>query len=67
MPVKKYKNPKVPFKWKQFSGDIILWLVRWYGRYALTYNDLKEITAERGLDVDRSTIYVSAVATTGYL
>ncbi|WP_432652163.1 hypothetical protein [Piscirickettsia salmonis] len=21
-----------PFKWKHYSGEIILWLVRWYGR-----------------------------------
>jgi len=38
------------------AGEIILWLVRWYGRYALSYNDLTEIAAERGLSVARSTI-----------
>ena len=32
-------------------------LVRWYGRYALFYNDLKEISGERGLIMERSTIY----------
>lgn len=53
---KKYLVESKPFKWKQFKGDIILWLVRWYGRYALTYNDLKEMAAERGLSVERSTI-----------
>ena len=31
-------------------------MVRWYGRYALSYTDLKEIAAERGLCVERSTI-----------
>jgi len=54
--VKKFKNPDMPFKWKHFQGDIILWLVRWYGRYALSYNDLKEIAEERGLMINRSTI-----------
>ena len=54
---KKYKDASRPFKWKHFAGEIILWLVRWYGRYALSYNDLKEIAAERGLCVERSTIY----------
>ncbi|OAJ33042.1 hypothetical protein A0O36_02768 [Piscirickettsiaceae bacterium NZ-RLO1] len=44
-----------PFKWKHYSGDIILWLVRWYGRYALSYRDLKEMAAERGLELERST------------
>ena len=44
------------FKWKHFVGMIILWLVRWYGRYALSYADLKEMAAERGLQIERSTI-----------
>jgi IS6 family transposase len=53
---KKNKSTKQPFKWKHFCGEIILWLVRWYCRYALSYNDLKEIAIERGLSVERSTI-----------
>jgi putative transposase len=40
---KKNKNTKQPFKWKHFPGEIILWLVRWYCRYALSYGDLKEV------------------------
>lgn len=56
MVVKKFKNAYTPFKWKQFAGEIILWLVRWYCRYALSYNDLKEIAAERHLFIERSTI-----------
>ena len=42
----RFRDNKNPFKWKHFEGDIILWLVRWYGRYALSYNDLVEIAAE---------------------
>jgi IS6 family transposase len=53
---KKNKNTKQPFKWKHFAGEIILWLVRWYCRYALSYNDLKEMAQERGLTLERSTI-----------
>ena len=52
----KIKSSTDSFKWKHFAGDIILWLVRWYCRYALSYSDLKEMTAERGLSVERSTI-----------
>ncbi|PEQ15482.1 IS6 family transposase, partial [Piscirickettsia salmonis] len=52
---KRFKKNQ-PFKWKHYSGEIILWLVRWYGRYALSYRDLKEIAAERGLEIERSTI-----------
>jgi transposase-like protein len=55
--VKRFKDEHNVFKWKHFEGDIILWLVRWYGRYALSYNDLREIAAERGLSVCRLTIY----------
>jgi transposase-like protein len=54
--VKRYKNPNQPFKWKHFAGEIILWLVRWYCRYALSYHNLQEIAAERGLKVERSTL-----------
>ena len=53
---KKSKNAKQPFKWKHFAGEIILWLVRWYCRYALSYGDLKEMVQERGLSLERSTI-----------
>ena len=55
---KKAKNTKHPFKWKHFEGEIILWLVRWYCRYALSYGDLKEIALERGMKIERSTIWL---------
>lgn len=54
---KKHKDAAKPFKWKHAVGEIILWLVRWYSRYALSYRDLKEIAAERGFELDHSTIY----------
>ncbi len=46
-----------PFKWRNFEGQIILRCVRWYLRYGLSYRDLEEIMAERGLGVDHTTIY----------
>ena len=46
----------VLFKWKHFQPEIILLNVRWYCRYALSYRDLEEMMAERGLSVDHSTI-----------
>src|ERR1044071_8785439 len=36
---------------------IILLCVRWYLRYSLTYRDLEEIMAERGVSVDHVTIW----------
>lgn len=44
------------FKWRHFFPDVILLNVRWYCRYALSYRDLEEMMAERGVEVDHSTI-----------
>jgi transposase, IS6 family len=46
-----------PFKWRHFQAEIILLCVRWYVRYSLSYRDLEEIMAERGLSVDHTTLY----------
>lgn len=45
------------FKWRHFQGDVILWAVRWYCRYPVSYRDLEEMLAERGIRVDHTTIY----------
>jgi|SRR5581483_6807130 len=44
------------FKWCHFEAEIILLCIRWYLRSALSYRDLEEIMAERGLAVDHTTI-----------
>ncbi len=44
------------FTWRHFQPEIILLCVRWYLRYALSYRDLEEMMAERGLSVDHTTI-----------
>src|SRR5256885_4801222 len=50
-------NQQHPFKWRHFESEIILLCVRWYLRYSLSYRDLEEMMAERGLFVDHTTIY----------
>jgi IS6 family transposase len=45
------------FKWRHFQGEIILWAVRWYCRYGISYRDLEEMAAERGVEVDHTTVY----------
>jgi len=45
------------FKWRHYEPEIILLCVRWYLRYSLSYRDLEEMMAERGLQVDPTTIY----------
>jgi transposase-like protein len=36
---------------------VITVAVRWYLRYGLSYRDVEELLAERGIDVDRVTVY----------
>ena len=44
------------FRRRHFQDHVIVLCVRWYLRYCLTLRDLEELMAERGLDVDHSTI-----------
>ena len=37
------------FKWKHYEGEIILLNVKQYLKYALSYRNLKEMMAERGV------------------
>jgi transposase-like protein len=45
------------FKWKHFAPEIILWCLRWYGSTPMSYANLGDMLAERGISVNRSTIY----------
>lgn len=45
------------FKYRHYEAQIILLCVRWYLRYGLSYRDLEEMMAERGLSVDHTTIF----------
>ncbi len=49
-----------PFAHHGFLPEIIALAVRWYLRYRLSYADLAELLAERGVEVHRSTIYLWA-------
>jgi transposase-like protein len=50
-------NKPKDFKWKHFEPEIILWGVRWYCRYSISYRDLKEMMEERGLEISHTTPY----------
>jgi hypothetical protein len=43
------------FKWRQFEPEMILLAVGWYLRFSLSYRDVEELLAERGLHVDHVT------------
>ncbi len=45
------------FKWRHFREEVILWAVRWYCRYGISYHDVEQMVGERGVSVDHSTIY----------
>jgi transposase-like protein len=39
-----------------FEKEIILWGVRWYVAYPISYRQLEEMMQERGVAVDHSTL-----------
>ncbi|CAG9271514.1 hypothetical protein PUN4_650004 [Paraburkholderia unamae] len=41
--------------------DVILMCVRWYVAYGLSLRNLEEMMAERGIDVDHSTVHRWAI------
>src|SRR5262249_49544184 len=47
----------VLFRGRHFEDVIVILCVRWYLRYSLSYRDLAEMMAERGLSVDHVTIW----------
>jgi len=45
------------FAGSRFPQEVISLAVRWYLRYGLSYRDVEELLAERGITVDHVTIY----------
>ena len=41
----------------RFPPEVITVAVRWYLRYGLSYRDVEELLAERGIEVDHVTVY----------
>jgi IS6 family transposase len=56
------RRPAVSAPRSSFAGfrsppEVIMLAVRWYLRYGLSYRDVEELLAERGITVDHVTIY----------
>jgi transposase, IS6 family len=49
--------PQSAFAGFRFPPDVIVLAVRWYLRFGLSYRDVEELLAERGVKVDHVTIY----------
>jgi hypothetical protein len=46
----------IDFKGSHFEKEIIIWGVRWYVAYPISYRQLEEMMQERGVAVDHSTL-----------
>ncbi|MGH3600113.1 MAG: IS6 family transposase [Pseudonocardiaceae bacterium] len=49
--------PRSSFAGFRFPREVIVLAVRWYLRYGLSYRDVEELLAERGITVDHVTVY----------
>jgi hypothetical protein len=41
----------------RFPAEVIVWAVRWYLRFPVSYRDLELMLADRGVEVDHVTLY----------
>jgi IS6 family transposase len=46
-----------PFKGRQFTAEVILWAIRWYLMFPISYRDLELMLLDRGVEVDHTTIF----------
>jgi putative transposase len=46
----------IEFKSSHFGRDVILWAVRWYVAYSISYRQLEEMMQEHGVEVDHATL-----------
>ena len=49
--------PSSAFAGYRFPPEVITLAVRWYLRFGLSYRDVEELLAERGVEVDHVTVY----------
>ncbi len=54
------------FKGRHFTSEVILWALRWYLAFPVSYRDLALMLSDRGVLVDHTTLYrwVQAYAAT---
>jgi transposase-like protein len=55
--IRPIQPPVSAFAGFRFPPEVILIAVRWYLRYGLSYRDLEELLAERGIEVDHVTLF----------
>ena len=48
------------FKGRQFTAEVILWAVRWYLMFPISYRDLELMLQDRGVAVDHTTLFAGS-------
>jgi transposase-like protein len=43
-----------PFQGQQFTAEVIVWAVRWYLQFLISYHDLARMLADQGVQVGMS-------------
>ena len=50
-------RPDRSFKGRQFTAEVILWAVRWYLMFPISYRDLELMLRDRGVEVAHTTLF----------
>ena len=45
------------FKGRHFTSEVILWALRWYLAFPISYRDLSSMLLDRGIAVDHTTLF----------
>ena len=45
------------FKGRQFTATVILWALRWYLMFPISYRDLELMLADRGAEIAHTTVF----------
>jgi len=51
------KDQHGSFKGRHFTSEVILWALRWYLAFSISYRDLALMLSDRGVAVDHTTLY----------
>jgi transposase, IS6 family len=50
------RSRKNPFKGRQFTSEMILWAIRWYLQFPISYRDLELMLRDRSVSVNHPSL-----------
>ena len=50
-------RPDQSFEGRQFTAEVILWAVRWYLMFLVSYHDLEFMLADRDVEAAHTTVF----------